>query len=322
MNRLRWPQRARLIALGIALLVVIAPHARAGQLGWLDEVVQQAIREADTGGRALARGEARSARTVGKLFLEESEASLETLARRSDNLARVAGRAEAPTEAALRLRFQRMVKPDESFAKTFEALAPAEKRLVVEMGEAAQTLARRFPGQAEPLIRKLGVEGLAAVRLYGDDVAEVIVKEGPDSLNILRKTGRGGWNFFTTQVLPHKKKLVAAGVFAAFLANPRQFVDTAGNATQFAVEQFAKAGVQLAGALGGGAARGLDRAVGGALASLGLDHPVLRWALVSAAILTAAAAFLVMIGLPVRILTAPLRWPLRLMAIKSHSTPR
>ena len=114
------------------------------------------------------------------------------------------------------------------------------------MGETAQRLARRYPGQAETMVRQLGPEGLTAVRVFGDDVAEVLVKEGPESLDVLRKTGRGGWSFFTDEVLPHKKKLAAAGVLAAFLANPDKFVDYAGQATEFAVREFARAGVQLA----------------------------------------------------------------------------
>ena len=148
------------------------------------------------------------------------------------------------------------------------------------MGETAQRLARRYPGQAETMIRTLGTEGLTATRVFGDDVAEVIVKEGPESLGVLRKTGRGGWSFFTREVLPHKKKLAAAGVLAAFMANPEKFVDYAGKATEYAVREFAKAGVQLAGAVGGGAARGLEASIGALLASYGLDvaAAALRWA--------------------------------------------
>jgi hypothetical protein len=121
------------------------------------------------------------------------------------------------------------------------------------MGETAQRLARRYPGQAETMIRRLGVEGMTAVRVYGDDVAEVVAKEGPESINVLRKAGRGGWTFFTETVLPHKKKLAAAGVLALFLANPDRFVDSAGRITEYAVDQFARAGIRLAGAVGGGA---------------------------------------------------------------------
>ncbi len=158
-----------------------------------------------------------------------------------------------------------------------KALKPAEKRLVVELGETAQVLARRYPHEAETMVRRLGPEGLTAVRVFGDDVAEVLVKEGPESLGVLRKTGRGGWSFFTKQVLPHKKKLAAAGVLAAFMANPEKFVDYAGQATEFAVREFARAGIQLASAVGGGAARGIETSIGQTLAAYGLDFPAFRY---------------------------------------------
>ena len=79
-----------------------------------------------------------------------------------------------------------------------------------------------IPQEAETMVRRLGPEGLTAVRVFGDDVAEVMVKEGPESLNVLRKTGKGGWSFFTQQVLPHKKKLAAAGRPGRVPGRPRQ----------------------------------------------------------------------------------------------------
>jgi hypothetical protein len=305
-----------LVALGSLLT---SGTAWAGSLGWLDEVVQQVVRETEVGGRAVARAEGKAARSAGRLLVKDADESLEALARRSEAVARSAGKLDEPAEAVLAMRFNRLVKPDAQMARTFDALAPAERRLVVEMGEAAQVLARRYPGQADTMIRRLGVEGLTAVRVYGDDVAEVIVKEGPQSLNVLRKAGRGGWQFFTEQVMPNKGKLAAAGVLALFLANPEKFVDTAGQATQFAVEQFAKAGIQFAGAVGGGAARGLERAVGSALAKVGLDHPIVRWGIISASILVAVTALLVMIGMPVRIVLRPITWPWRMLARRRAS---
>src|SRR4029077_1473313 len=174
-----------------------------------------------------------------------------------------------------------------------------EKRLVVEMGETAQQLARRYPREAETMVRRLGPDGLTAVRVFGDDVAEVLVKEGPESLGVLRKAGRGGWSFFTTQVLPHKKKLAAAGVLAAFLANPEKFVDYAGQATEFAVREFAKAGIQLASAVGGGAVRGLENTIGEALASYGLDFAWLRYIGMGLAGFVVVLSLMVIVGLPI-----------------------
>jgi hypothetical protein len=293
-----------------ALIMLVAPGVvQAGKLSWLDDVVQDVIVEAKAGGKRLVRGGdggRAEFRRAGRLFLAgEADEGLEQLVRRSEELARAGRRFDQPSEALLRARFSRLLKQDPQVLRTFEALAPAEKRLVVELGETAQVLARRYPANAEAMVRRLGPEGLSAIRVFGDDVAEVIVKEGPESVSILRKAGRGGWSFFTKQVLPNKKKLVAAGVLAVFLANPEKFVDYAGQATEFAVREFAKAGIQLASAAGLGAARGLERSIGDTLASYGLNYAVLRWIGMGLAGMVAFVALLILVGLPVRWLLRP-----------------
>jgi hypothetical protein len=164
------------------------------------------------------------------------------------------------------------------------------------------------------MVRKLGPEGLTAIRVYGDDVAEVLIKEGPESLSVLRKAGRSGWSFFTSQVLPHKKKLAAAGVVAAFLADPEKFVDYAGKATEFAVREFARAGIPLASAIGSGAVRGLEHMIGQSLAALGLDSVWLRYAGMGLAGFVMAASLWVIVGLPLRWIFRPIVWPLRWMS--------
>ncbi|WP_254053579.1 hypothetical protein [Singulisphaera sp. GP187] len=305
----------------ISFVAALAPlqSAQAGKLSWLDEVVQEVVLEAKAGGRVASGAEATATRSVGRLFVHEADEGLEVVARRSDDLARAGRRVDQPSEALLRTKFARLLPRDPEAARTFSALAPAEKRLVVEMGETAQRLARRYPDQAETMIRRLGTEGLSAVRVYGDDVAEVLAKEGPESLGVLRKTGRGGWTFFTDTVLPHKKKLLAAGVLGAFLADPDQFVDSAGRATEFAVREFAKAGVQLASALGGGAARGLESSIGQALATYGLNAPLLRQLGMAAAGLVVILAVMVILGLPIRWLFRPLTWPIRFVLNRKRS---
>ena len=304
----RRPWWAVIAVMGWAVLAT--SQAQAGvKVGWLDDVVKQVVREAELGGKSAVKSEAK----VGKLFAKEADAGLETLVKRSDDFARSARRLDAPAESALNARFARVVQGDAEMARTFSNLAPAEKRVVVEMGETAQRLARRYPGQAEPMVRKLGIDGLTAVKVYGDDVAEVIAKEGPASVGVLRKTGRGGWKFFTETVLPNKKKLAAAGILAAFLANPEQFVDSAGRATQFAVEQFSKAGIQLASAIGAGAANGLEKALGDQLSAHGLNSLVLRrLGMILAGVLVFGAT-MVILGMPVRWMLKPVTWPLRMV---------
>lgn len=301
-------------ALTLLVLAATASPAHAGKLSWLDEVVRQAVREARAGGETALRGADESTTTATKLLLRESDESLSTLARQADDFARTAGRgADESAETALRTRFSRLVGSDPDMARTFSALAPAEKRLVVNMGETAQTLARRYPGEAETMIRRLGVEGMSAVRVYGADVAPVIAREGPETIGILRKTGRGGWAFFNEKVLPNKGKLAAAGVLGLFLANPEQFVDTAGRVTEYAVEQFAKAGISLASAVGGGAAAGLESALGATLARYGIDSELARRGGMIAAGLVAFLAVMVLIGVPVRWIVRPVTWPFRIV---------
>jgi hypothetical protein len=303
----------------MAVLLLAQPGSvLAGKLSWLDEVVQEVIVEAKAGGKQLVRGSdgARAElRGAGRLFLShQADEGLENLVRRSDELARAGRRLEQPSEALLQARFSRLLKQDPQALRTFSALKPAEKRLVVELGEAAQRLARRYPAEAETIVRRLGPEGMTAVRVFGDDVAEVLVKEGPESVSVLRKAGRGGWSFFTTTVLPHKRKLAAAGVLAVFLANPEKFVDYAGRATEFAVREFAKAGVQLASAVGGGAARGLEGSIGQALAAYGLDFAVLRYLGMALAGLVMIMSLWVIVGLPIRWMFRPIVWPLKWVA--------
>jgi len=302
--------------LTLALVLLGAPGAvRAGKLSWLDDVVQEVIIEAKLGGKGLARGGdgARAEiRGAGRLFLtHNADETLERLVRSSDELAQAGRRVEQPAEALLQARFSRLLKQDAQTLRAFGALEPAEKRLVVELGETAQKLARRYPEQAETMVRQLGPEGLTAVRVFGDDVAEVLAKEGSQSLGVLRKTGRGGWSFFTNQVLPHKKKLAAAGILAAFLANPEKFVDYTGQATEFAVREFANAGIKLASAVGVGAARGLDTSMRQTLAAYGLDLPVFRYAGIGLAGLAVVLSVLVIVGLPIRWIIRPFGWAFR-----------
>jgi hypothetical protein len=306
--------RAGWLIVGLLAMTIAPFPAQAGKLSWLDDVIQEVVREAQAGGKIAARGgdgASTAVRASGRLFAHEADEGLELLARRSDALARAGRKVETPTEALLQKRFARLLPHDAENARTFSALAPAEKRLVVEMGETAQRLARRYPQQAEGMIRTLGTEGLTAVRVYGDDVAEVVVKEGSESLGVLRKTGRGGWAFFTGQVLPHKKKLVAAGVLAAFLADPDKFVDYAGRATEYAVREFARAGVQLAGAMGGGAARGLEATIAQTLAPYGLNVAAVRYLGMGLAGAVVVLAAMVVVGLPIGWVLRPLKWPLR-----------
>ena len=100
-------------------------------------------------------------------------------------------------------------------------------------------------------------------------------------------------------------------MLAAFLADPEKFVDYAGQATEFAVQEFAKAGIQLASAVTGGAARGLEK--------LYRQHPRRLWTRCSRASLSRhgpgrtgrLASLLVIVGLPIRWIFRPFAWMFR-----------
>ena len=309
-----------------AVLLVLPGTARAGKLSWLDDVVKEVVRDAEAGGKAAVRGAdewAQSGKAGARLFVREAaEEGLDTVARRAEELGRVGKSVgAAPSEALLQSRFTKLIKAEPEMVRTFAALAPAEKRLVVEMGETAQMLAKRYPGQAAPMIRELGTEGLVAVRVFGDDVAVTLAKEGASGIGVLRKTGRAGWGFFTTKVLPNKGKLAAAGVLGLFLANPDRFIDSAGRATQYAVEQFAKAGIALATSIGGGAIRGLGGPIGTLLAAWGIDAGLARTVGVGIAVVVVAASLLVLFGLPIRMVFRPFALVFRLIRGKKKPVP-
>jgi hypothetical protein len=293
----------RLVMAVGSLLAICGTSAQAGVLSWLDDVVQASVKKADPD---LARS--RSARLFAKESAELGEDGLGVMVRRSEDLGRSVRTIDEPADTLLQARFDRMVDGDPEMAREFARLSPAERKFVVNMGEAAQDLARRYPGRADSMIRNMGAEGLSAVAVYGDDVAAVLAAEGPQAVNVLRKTGRPGWKFFTETVLPNKQKLVAAGVLTAFIAAPEQFVDMAGQATDYAVKQFASAGIQLATAVGGGAVRGLESAVGDWLAQQGLNFAAARYLGMFLAAWLVIGSGLVLIGLPARLATAPVRW--------------
>ena len=283
--------------------------AQAGGLSWLDDMIQASVRSADP---KLATG--RTTRLFAKEATELGEDGLGVLARRSQELSRTARRIDEPADALLEARFQKLIAGDQNLAKDFARFTPVEKQMAVQMGEAAQSLARRFPGRADTMIRSMGADGLSAVSVYGDDVAEVLAAEGAQSVNVLRRTGRPGWKFFTETVLPNKQKLAAAGLLTAFIAAPEEFVDMAGQATDYAVKQFASAGIQLATAVGGGAIAGLETAVGTWLEQQGLNFGAARYLGMFLAGWVVISSALVVIGLPGRIATAPVRmvlWPFR-----------
>ncbi len=295
-------------------------------MSWLDDVVHEVIVEAKAGGKGFIRGgDGAAPSCAGPADCSRRTTPMKPWSNWSagpKSWCPPAGEPAARLRPCSRQDSRGCSSTTRRRSARFEALKPSEKWLVVELGETAERLARRYPRDAETMVRQLGPEGLTAVRVFGDDVAEVLAKEGPEGLGVLRKAGRGGWAFFTRDVLPHKKKLAAAGVLAVFLANPEKFADYAGQATEFAVREFARAGIQLASAVGVGAARGLETSIGQTLAAYGLDHPVFRYIGIGLSGLVVVLSLVVVLGIPVRWLFRPLSWLLHLRATVRPQTSK
>ena len=291
----------------LSVLTLVAAPARADvKTRVYDKMMELIVTEARASGR-----EAPDA--AGSVALRATNQSFEAMLRSYDELtARAAARGgrtlNTPSELVLEQRFRALSKGDAQLAEVFARLAPAEKKMLVELGETAGDLVRATPGNPAALVEALGPQGLAAVRAYGPDVAEVIVREGPESLNVLRKTGRPGWEFYTGTILAHRKKLAAAGVLSLYLANPEKFVDSVGRLTEYGARTLAEAGVAVAGAVATGAMAGLEGAI---QERLGLTDWVVRIIGLLAAVTATIMALLVLIGLPLRTALTPFLWPIQ-----------
>jgi hypothetical protein len=284
-----------------------AVPARADKLGALEGLVKAVVEESQAEMRVVARTAAQDAR-----LLRGGEEVFESAARRHEMLVRAAGRMAELDESAVAKRLAQVsARADSETARTLANMSVAERHFVVEAAETAGDLCRKYPADAGEMIRKLGPEGLSYTRVYGDDVAEVVLKEGPESLGVLRKGGRGAWTFFKETVLPNKKKLAAAGVLAAFLANPDKFVDMAGRATDYAVSEFARAGVELASEVPGALVAGLDSGASSVLNRLGMNYAPVRWTTVGLLLLIAAGAAMRLVGWPLRTLAWPVTFAVR-----------
>jgi hypothetical protein len=283
------------------MALALAQPAFAGKMSVVEGLVRVAMEE----GRGAKVG---AKLTEDARLLRGTEELFENAAKQHDQLLRTAGRIAKLDEQALAGRLTEWTaRADSETVQTLAQMSAAERRFVVEAAETAGTLSRKFPNDATEMVRQLGLEGLSYTRVYGDEVAQVVLREGPESLGVLRKGGRGAWTFFNETVLPHKKKLAAAGVLAAFLASPDQFVDMAGRATDYALREFARAGVELASTLPGAVAGGVHLGVDQVLDRWGLNYAPLRWSAVATLLSVATVACMRLLGLPL----ATLIWPFR-----------
>lgn len=247
------------LCLGLQIVLPIAAHAGP----WTSLVEELAER--------AAGAEARSAGERTFVFRESDDA-----ARLFASQARGVG----SPDAALLRRFQRLPGVDAALIQKLRGLPPAEWRAVVELGEGAQQVLRRYPGsEGERLLQHLDTAGLAQGRTYGDFVADGLYwLESDEALNALRaplptetraavaralglssapaelgeaevaslwksavrKTGDGAGEFWRTYVAPHKSKWLTGGLLVTYLAMPEKFHDATGKLTEYGTKEIGK----------------------------------------------------------------------------------
>ena len=253
----------------------------AGKVAWLDEVVQEVLDRGPSRGQVgpRRRGDGRD---------EGRRPAVRPRGRRGARNPRPNGRttwpasahrAESPSDAILQSRFNRLLSPEARDGPDLlrAQVGREEGRRRDGRGRAVNSPAS-YPNQAEAMVRKLGTEGLAAVRVYGDDVAEVVVKDGPDVLGVLRKTGRGGLDRSSRNtVLPNKKQARRRRRPRRLPGRPRQVRRHRRQGHRVRRPEFAKAGVQIASAVTPGPLAGWRSRSATALAAYGLDFAVLRY---------------------------------------------
>ena len=263
----------------ISLVTALAPlqSAQAGKLSWLDEIVQEVVLEAKAGGRVAAGAEATATRSGGAAVRPRGRrgAGDRGPAVRRPGPGRPAGRpalrgpaphAVRPAPAARprgRAHLLRTRPGREAAGRRDGRDRPAARPPLPRPGRDDDPPPRHRGPLRRPRLRRRRGRGPRQGRAREPGRPP---QDRPGRLDVLHRR----------RSCPTRRSWLAAGVLAAFLANPDKFVDYAGQATEFAVREFAKAGVQLAGAVGGGAARGFEASIGQALATYGLDVAVLR----------------------------------------------
>lgn len=164
--------------------------------------------------------------------------------KRADDLpANWAGKLPASNESELLRRFDRLEGVNDGLRRQFQTLSPAHRAAVIELGEASQRIIRKYDN-ADDLLRKLDVDGLAQMRTYGDFVVDGVQVMGPEYKTVVRKMGAGAGDFFTRYITPHKAKWLAAGAAAAYMANPEFWHDALGNLTEYGIRHLTQLGIE------------------------------------------------------------------------------
>ena len=246
------PLGCRFVPDRLALPGACPVPAHAGKLSWLDEVVQEVIAEARAGGQDAGHG--RSTATAGRGPRRRAAVRWRTRPTRgwsSSSAGPTTWPGPAGGSSSRPRRCSRRGSPG-SCGTTPRPSAPS--RPCAGREAAGRRDGRDRPAARPPLSRRGRDDGPPARAPRGSRPSASSAttwprsssRKGPRAWACSARPAGGAGRSSPEQVLPHKKKLAAAGVLAAFLADPDKFVDYAGQATEYAVREFARAGIQLA----------------------------------------------------------------------------
>ena len=155
-------------------------------------------------------------------------------------------------------QFDRLEGVNDEFRKTFSKLSKTEQNALVDLVSAGQRVSRgRTPQESIKLIRQLDGDGLIQGRTYGDFVYKGVDRMGADYKSVVAKMGDGAGVFFHKVIEPHWGKWTAAGLTAAYLAQPEIFHDGLGQLTEYAIQKLLEAGIRF----GESASRGFQQAL-------------------------------------------------------------
>lgn len=270
---------------------------------------------------------ARLARSgIGEEFLENSARKSGKMLDGMDDAARKALRARE----AKRILQAMSGGLDPKFVRQLDNLDDAGRATGLMLANGSQTLTRNVPDIAMRgrLLKTGGTDMVAAIGLHGDDLAHtamrldavldagtIIVPAGKriptlaDLGKAMTRFGHGSKQFWDRFVKPHWKIWLASGALTAYLLNPEDFQNAAGELTAVGFQHL----TELAGVAAAGAVRGISNGSGHALESVTrsvTDNLLSSWYNIAGFIL-----FIMLISLFFRRVRyyafAPIRWLMR-----------
>ena len=238
--------RAGLMTILVTVAVGIIPSRDCWAAGW-QAVLRKAAKVADD--VPLNKTDDVAKRLAKSDVVRES---LEKQLRQSGEL--VGSIDDAARTAAVARRLKQSAGGfDPALVKQLDELVGAEKSAALILVEGGQRVSTAVPDivRRGQFLQRGGAETVAAIGLFGDDAATAALKlvaalqagklVSPKGLRpatvadlgkLLIEGGDGSWKFVSRKILPHWDKWLVGGALAAFLIDPKGFVNATGDLTE------------------------------------------------------------------------------------------